>query len=171
MLVLVTGGARSGKSSFARERLEQQPGRLLFVATAEPRDAEMEQRVERHRQERGARWQTIEEPLALADKLPAAAQGGSGVLVDCITLWLSNLYFAHHQQSEPVLAEVDRLISCCRVIAQPVYLVTNELGCGIVPENRLAREFRDLAGFANQRLAAAADHAYLLAAGLPLQLK
>lgn len=171
MLVLVTGGARSGKSRFARERLEASPGNWLFVATAEARDAEMAERIQRHRLERGAQWTCLEEPLALVDKLPAAAEAVDGILVDCMTLWISNLWFAHRQQAEPVLDEVERLLDVCRRIEPPIYLVTNEVGSGIVPDNQLARQFRDLAGFVNQRLAAAADQAYLLAAGLPLQLK
>lgn len=171
MLILVTGGARSGKSRFARECLEATPGRWLFVATAEARDSEMAERIRRHRLERGCQWVCLEEPLALVDKLPAAAAGVDGILIDCMTLWISNLWFAHQQQVEPVLAEVESLLEVCRGLALPVYLVTNEVGSGIVPDNRLAREFRDLAGFVNQQLGAAADHAYLLAAGLPLQLK
>jgi adenosylcobinamide kinase / adenosylcobinamide-phosphate guanylyltransferase len=171
MLILVTGGARSGKSRFARERLEQQPGTLLFVATAEARDDEMQERIFRHRQERGARWKTLEEPLALVEKLPSAMQGTDGILLDCITLWISNLFFAHAQQPESVLAECEQLLALFSSCNKPVFLVTNEVGSGIVPEHAMARQFRDLAGFINQKLAAAADQAYLLAAGLPLRLK
>lgn len=170
MLIFVTGGARSGKSSFALKLLEQQPGELLFVATAEAGDHEMEQRIDRHRQERGERWRTLEEPLRLAERLPEAAAGAAGVLIDCITIWLANLLFSGASM-QTIEAQVDELIRCCRALQLPVYLVSNEVGSGIVPDNQLSREFRDLAGFVNQRLAAAADQAFLLAAGLPLQLK
>jgi adenosylcobinamide kinase/adenosylcobinamide-phosphate guanylyltransferase len=143
----------------------------LFVATAEARDAEMRERISRHRLERGMRWKTLEEPLALVEKLPAAMQGTDGILIDCITLWISNLFFAHEQRPEPVLAASERLLGMFSGCSKPVYLVTNEVGSGIVPEHAMARQFRDLAGIINQKLAAAADQAYLMAAGLPLRLK
>lgn len=172
MMTLVTGGTRSGKSAFAQRRLEQSvAGRLLYVATARVEDDEMAARVVRHCQERGARWHTLEEPLRLAEVLPGAAAGCDGVLVDCVTLWLSQQFFHHQEREEAVLDEVDRLVGCLPKIASPLWLVSNELGSGIVPENRLARKFRDLAGEANQRLAAAADAVFLVTAGLPLQLK
>lgn len=170
-LTYITGGARSGKSAFAQSLAERCPGELLYVATAGIHDAEMAQRVERHRRKRGERWRTLEEPLALTEKLPVAAEGMSGVLLDCVTLWLTNLLFHHQEQNERVLAEAERFIDCLPQLEAPLFIVSNELGQGIVPENRLARLFRDLAGEVNQKLAAAADEAWLVVSGLPVKLK
>ena len=170
-LIFITGGARSGKSRFAQQQAEGRPGALLYVATAAIGDAEMAERVARHRGERGERWSTLEEPLRLTGRLPEAAAGKGAILLDCVTLWLTNLLFQHGEAPAPVLAEVDQFVAAVRTIECPLYLVSNEVGGGIVPENRLARLFRDLAGEANQRLAAAADEAWLVTAGLPLRLK
>lgn len=170
-MIYVSGGARSGKSGFAQRLAEQRPGQLLYIAPARVEDDEMAARVELHRQARGERWELLEEPLWLAQTLPAAASGKGALLLDCVTLWLSNLFFHYQEQQEAVLVEVERFIALARQLDEPLYLVSNELGCGIVPENRLARRFRDLAGIVNQRLAAAADEAWLVVSGLPLQLK
>lgn len=167
----ITGGARSGKSSFAQSLAERCEGPLLYVATAGIGDAEMAERVRRHRAARGARWETLEEPLALSDRLPQAAAGKGGVLFDCVTLWLSNLLFCHAEREEGVWAEVERFLALLPSLSAPLFIVSNEVGAGIVPENRLARQFRDLAGEVNQRLAAAADEAWLVVSGLPLRLK
>lgn len=170
-MIFITGGTRSGKSSYAQRRAEAHAGPLLYVATATAGDAEMAARIARHRIARGERWRVLEEPIDLAGRLPAAALGTSAVVLDCVTLWLTNLYFAHGEKSAPVLREVEVFCQLLPILAAPLYLVSNEVGFGIVPENRLAREFRDLAGEANQLLAAAADEAWLVAAGLPLRLK
>jgi adenosylcobinamide kinase/adenosylcobinamide-phosphate guanylyltransferase len=170
-LIFVTGGARSGKSRYAQRLAEACPGPLLYVATADIGDAEMAERVRRHRGDRGERWSTLEEPLALTDRLPAAAVGKGAVLLDCVTLWLSNLFFHHQEDVGRVLAEIERFLAAVPALEAPLFLVSNEVGGGIVPENHLARHFRDLAGEANQRLAAVADEAWLVVAGLPLQLK
>ena len=170
-LTYITGGARSGKSGFAQSLAERCPGELLYVATAGIHDAEMAQRVEMHRRVRGERWRALEEPLELSARLPAAAEGVGGVLLDCVTLWLTNLLFHHEESRERVLAEVERFIARLPEIEAPLFIVSNELGQGIVPENRLARLFRDLAGEVNQRLAAVADEAWLVVSGLPVKLK
>jgi adenosylcobinamide kinase / adenosylcobinamide-phosphate guanylyltransferase len=170
-LVFVTGGARSGKSRFAQSLTERCEGELLYVATAGIGDSEMAERVRRHRDDRGARWQTLEEPLDLAVRLPHEARDKGGVLVDCITLWVTNLLFHHGEASSPVLSATDELVEALRQVEAPVFVVTNEVGEGIVPENRLARLFRDVAGEVNQRLAAASDEAWLVVAGLPVRLK
>jgi len=170
-MIYVTGGARSGKSSYAQQLAEQHQGRLLYVAPARVEDDEMAVRIELHQESRGERWQLLEEPLWLSEKLPDAASGKGALLVDCVTLWLSNLFFHFHEKQGPVLAEVDRFIEMAWQLAEPVYLVSNELGGGIVPENPMARKFRDLAGIVNQRLAAAADEAWLVVSGLPIKLK
>lgn len=170
-IVFVTGGARSGKSGYAESRVEATPGDLLYVATAEARDEEMAVRVEQHRQRRGERWRCLEEPLDLEGRLSGAADGCCGLLLDCLTLWLSNLIEAHGDDEELIMASTDRLIETLRQLKADAYVVGNELGSGVVPEHRLARRFRDLHGLLNQRFAAAADEAWLVVAGLPLQLK
>ena len=170
-MIFITGGVRSGKSAYAQRRAEAHAGPLLYVATATAGDAEMAARIARHRAVRGDRWGSLEEPLDLAGRLPAATAGNSAVVLDCVTLWLTNLYFAHGEESAPVLREVESFCRLLPTLTAPLYLVSNEVGFGIVPENRMARAFRDLAGEANQLLAAAADEAWLVVAGLPLRLK
>ena len=169
MVTLVLGGAASGKSRFAQSLAERCAGTLLYVATAHAGDAEMAERISRHRQARGERWRTLEAPLDLAAIIPATA-GHGAVLVDCVTLWLTNLLLAGDGAAaawpavEDFLAKLDTL-------PVPLVLVSNEVGHGIVPEHALARAFRDLAGEVNQRLAARADRVWLVTAGLPLRLK
>jgi len=166
-VTLVLGGARSGKSAHAEALVEAQPGACLYLATAEAGDAEMAERIARHRARRGSRWSTLEEPLALVPALQAAARPEAAVLVDCLTLWLSNLLFA---ERDP-LAETAALVEALPGLAGPVVFVSNEVGLGIVPDNALARRFRDEAGRLNQAVAAAAQSVVFLAAGLPLALK
>jgi adenosyl cobinamide kinase/adenosyl cobinamide phosphate guanylyltransferase len=168
-LVLITGGARSGKSTFAEARLAElaPDGPWLYVATAEARDDEMRERIGRHQARRGDRWRTVEAPRDVAAALAAPA---AGVLVDCVTLWLSNRMLAD-ETDDAILAAASDLAAAARAAAGPVVLVTNEVGDGIVPDNPLARRFRDLAGWVNQRLAAAADEVTLVACGLPLRLR
>ncbi len=170
-IVYITGGARSGKSSFAQQLAEEHPGDLLYIAPAEVEDDEMLQRVRLHREARGERWKLLEEPLWLGDRLMPSAAGKGALLLDCVTLWVSNLFFHFSEKSGPVLAEVDRFVGLISQLDEPLYLVSNELGGGVVPENPMARHFRDLAGIVNQRLAAAADDAWLVVSGIPLQLK
>jgi adenosylcobinamide kinase/adenosylcobinamide-phosphate guanylyltransferase len=168
-VTLVLGGAASGKSRFAQDLAERQPGPLLYVATAQAGDAEMAERIARHRQARGERWRTLEAPLDLTVVVPAAA-GYDAVLVDCVTLWLTNLLLASATPDD-VWPAVEGFLSVLAGLPAPIILVSNEIGQGIVPEHALARTFRDLAGQVNQRLAARADHVWLVTAGLPLQLK
>ena len=170
-LIYVTGGARSGKSSYAQQRAERHPGELLYIAPAQVLDEEMAERVKLHRQVRGERWDLLEEPLRLGECLPSAAQGKSALLLDCVTIWLSNLFFHFDEHSESSVTEVEALLSVVDGLPAPLYCVSNELGSGIVPDNRMARDFRDLAGTVNQRLAAAADEAWLVVSGLPVKLK
>lgn len=170
-VIYVTGGTRSGKSSFTQQLAEKNPGNLLYIAPARVDDDEMIARVEMHKQARGERWQLLEEPLWLADRLPDVAEGHGALMLDCVTLWITNLFFHFSEKQGPVLAEVDRFIELAWQLDEPLYLVSNELGSGIVPENKMARKFRDLAGIVNQRLAAAADEAWLVVSGLPVKLK
>ncbi len=170
-LIFITGGSRCGKSAYAQRRAERHPGSLLYVATGSGGDDEMRERIARHQAARGPRWETLEEPLDLAARLPDAAVGRGAVLIDCLTLWLSNAFFRHGEAAGPVLVAVEELGAQLRQLTAPVYLVNNELGAGIVPDNPMARQFRDLAGEAGQLLAAAASEAWLVVAGLPLRLK
>lgn len=170
-LVFITGGARSGKSSYAQRRCEELPGPLLYVATATVDDKEMKRRVALHQQARGERWTLLEEPLRLAERLPGVVSEGQPVLLDCLTLWLTNQLFACAEQPGPVLDAAQQLMRALRRLQAPVFVVSNEVGSGIVPDNALARSFRDLAGNVNQMFAANADEAWLVASGLPLRLK
>jgi adenosylcobinamide kinase/adenosylcobinamide-phosphate guanylyltransferase len=164
LVTLVLGGARSGKSRHAEAVLAgcHNP---VYLATAEILDAEMAERVARHRAARAGSWETIEEPLALPERLAELA--GRAVLVECLTLWLSNLLHA----GRDVERETASLVEILPRRAAPVVLVANEVGLGIVPENALARAFRDHAGRLNQRIAAVADRVVFVAAGLPFVLK
>jgi adenosylcobinamide kinase/adenosylcobinamide-phosphate guanylyltransferase len=164
-LTLVLGGARSGKSRYAESLITALPPPWVYVATAEALDTEMTERIAVHRARRGGDWRTIEAPHDLAGALTAPA--GAPVLVDCLTLWLSNRMLAQAD----VDAETGRLEEVLGRRASPVVLVSNEVGFGIVPDNALARRFRDLQGRLNQRMAARADRVVLMVAGLPLTVK
>ncbi len=164
-LTLVLGGARSGKSRYAESLVTALPRPWIYVATAQALDHEMAARIRAHRARRGAGWTTVEAPRDLAAAL--SSHRGAPILVDCLTLWLSNLMMADAQ----VDAEIDRLGEALARAAAPVVLVANEVGSGIVPDNALARRFRDLQGGLNQRIAALADRVVLLVAGLPLFVK
>lgn len=166
-LVLVTGGARSGKSAFAERVVRESGLERLYVATSEARDGEMAERIARHRAERGEGWRTLEVPIALADALAAEAGPGRIVLVDCLTLWLTNVMLAER----PVEAESEALIAALAAAAGPIVLVSNEVGLGIVPDTPLGRRFRDAQGRLNRRVAEIATDAFFVAAGCPLRLK
>jgi adenosylcobinamide kinase/adenosylcobinamide-phosphate guanylyltransferase len=165
-LTLVLGGARSGKSRHAEALVTALPRPWLYIATGEPRDNEMAARIAEHRARRGGEWRTVEAPRDLAAAV-AAAPAGAAVLVDCLTLWLSNVMLA----GADVDAEMGRFHHALEERTGPVVLVANEVGLGIVPENALARRFRDAAGRLNQRLAGLADHVVLLVAGIPMKVK
>ncbi len=184
-LLLILGGARSGKSSFAL-RLAQQSGRsVAFIATATASDAEMRERIRRHRAERPAHWHTLEEPLALTRAVLQAAALADILLLDCLTLWLANRLLAHGQAQaqeealvgetveDEVLTEIEALLRSLQTLRphQRLIVVSNEVGLGVVPPYPLGRQYRDLLGLANQRLAAVAARVYLMIAGIPLDLK
>lgn len=169
-VTFITGGARSGKSRHAEGLALSYGEPLLYVATGAAGDGEMSERIRRHRERRGDAWQTIEEPVDLAGVLQGHDGWFRATLVDCVTLWLSNMLLASND-ADRVLAEVRRTAGLFATLQTPLILVSNEVGMGIVPDNRLARTFRDLAGEANELLAAAADEAYALFSGLPLKLK
>ena len=164
-LTLVLGGARSGKSAYA-ESLVTRPG-AVYVATAEAVDNEMGERIARHRARRGEGWITVEAPLDLGAALHAHAPGASGILIDCVTVWLGNLMHA----GRDIDREAGSLLESLAAPAAPVVLVANEVGLGVVPDNPMARAFRDHAGRLNQALAARADRVVLVTAGIPIVLK
>lgn len=166
-LVFVTGGARSGKSAFAERRVTDSGLPVTYLATAQAFDDEMAARIARHRGDRPAAWATVEEPLAVPGAL--AAISTPAALLDCLSLWVSNLMLADWPD-EAVLAAADALLATAQARGGLTVLVTNEVGFGIVPENALARRYRDLLGWVNQRAAAASDEAWLLVSGRPLRL-
>jgi adenosylcobinamide kinase/adenosylcobinamide-phosphate guanylyltransferase len=173
--IFITGGARSGKSRFAEQLAAGYGAPLGYLATAQSLDDEMGQRIRKHQRRRGDAWKTIEEPLHLSQALTLNDGRFNVILVDCLTLWLSNLLLLDDEPREEsetrVMDAVQLLAKTLRNMTTPVIIVTNEVGMGIVPENRLARIFRDIAGQANQIIAAAAGEAWLVASGIPLRLK
>lgn len=164
---LVLGGARSGKSRYAEALVERSGLDKVYIATGQAGDVEMRMRIDAHKARRGDAWTNVETPLALLDALKAHAREGRMVLVDCLTLWLTNVMLG----GLDVEAECEDLLSGIGALAGPVVFVSNEVGLGIVPENALARAFRDHQGRLNQDLAARADAVVFLAAGLPMVLK
>ncbi len=167
-IIFVIGGAKSGKSTFALEKAGALPGRKAYIATAQPLDDEMKERIARHKAQRGAEWDTFEEPIKMARVLKQIGTGYAAAVIDCLTLWLSNLILSSEEFEE----EIEAFLSILKNGDFPtLFIVSNEVGMGIVPDNALARRFRDRAGFLNQQVAAIADEVYLVTAGLPLRIK
>ena len=170
-LTLVLGGARSGKSGHAealvRAHADAVRLRPVYIATATAGDGEMAERIAEHQARRGDTWQTEEAPLALGDALTACARNGRPVLIDCLTLWLSNIMLAERD----IVSEIAALLDCLGNAPGPIVCVANEVGLGIVPDNALGRAFRDHAGRLNQQVAERADRVDFVAAGLPITLK
>jgi len=176
-IILVTGGARSGKSAFAEKLALSSGERVGYIATAEVRDPEMSHRVELHRKRRPGDWVTYEAPAG-AEAVVAEAAGVAGFLLfDCLTIYTSNQLLSFPEgegfgrRTEVILKNTERLIGAAQSFPGTVVFVTNEVGDGIVPENRLAREFRDIAGLVNQRVAEAAEEVYWVVCGLPVEVK
>lgn len=168
---LVIGGCRSGKSSYALSLGEKTIGkRNLFVATCQPHDDEMIDRVQRHQQERGEHWQTVEAPVDIVGVIERRGLDADIILIDCLTLWVSNLMLAYESNDE-VIEQISRLSDALLSPPCPVILVSNEVGTGIVPENPLARRFRDLTGWCNQSVASGCTDVVWMVAGIPNFIK
>ncbi len=168
-IILITGGCRSGKSSYALAQIAKYD-KKVFIATAEALDAEMEDRITKHRKERGKSFQTIEEPLNIADAIKNASTNYDAIILDCLTVWMGNLQYRIRDKSdrETYIKEfLDGLINSPRTII----LVTNEIGMGVVPDNELSRQFRDAAGWLNQKVAELADQVVLMVSGIPMIIK
>ncbi|MBF0118247.1 MAG: bifunctional adenosylcobinamide kinase/adenosylcobinamide-phosphate guanylyltransferase [Desulfobacterales bacterium] len=169
-IVFITGGCRSGKSSHALHLANKKGGEKYFIATCIPYDDEMRKRVNAHKIERGAEFQTIETPILLVENLTEISKKADIVIVDCLTLWINNLLM-EEKKDEKVIEHIQELIKSIPKLKSDVIFVSNEVGCGIVPENQLARRFRDLIGFINQKLAASADLVIFMVSGIPVVIK
>lgn len=169
-IILITGGCRSGKSRFALDYANRHFSKKIYLATAEVLDEEMALRVESHKKARGPEWQTVEEPLGIVEKIVAYGDKAEAILLDCLTLWLTNLLLKWDDDSK-IMDEVERLAGTLKQVRTTLIVVTNEVGMGIVPDNPLGRRFRDLSGMANQTMAKAADTVVFMVSGIPLFLK
>ncbi|MDR0805888.1 MAG: bifunctional adenosylcobinamide kinase/adenosylcobinamide-phosphate guanylyltransferase [Enterobacteriaceae bacterium] len=181
-MILVTGGARSGKSSFTEKRVAASCQKVLYIATSVITDNEMAARVARHQADRPAHWRTWEGFFDLGEVIRSQMQTGEGIMLECITTMIANQLYEKSGGASPdtldfapleafVQQQITDLIEACKSFPMPVYIVTNELGMGITPENRLARHFVDIAGRANQMLAAAADEVWLVVSGIGVKIK
>jgi adenosylcobinamide kinase/adenosylcobinamide-phosphate guanylyltransferase len=169
--ILVTGGCKSGKSSHALRLAESAASEnRVFVATCVPQDDEMHLRVQKHQKERGAGWSTVECPVLIPDAIRGHGKSAQVMVIDCLTLWLSNIYLEFNNMDR-TLDQVSQLANVLKKDHCPVILVTNEVGAGIVPENRLARTYRDIVGVANQRIASVADRVDWVVSGIPVTIK
>ncbi len=169
-LILVTGGVRSGKSAYAQKIAESSGAKVFYVATAEALDGEMKKRIKSHRRSRARTWVTIEEPVHLAKAINAIPSGKKTIILDCLTLFISNLIRKNRSDAQ-ICAEIKKVVKTLRKKSELSIIVTNEVGSGIVPDNKLARRFRDLQGRVNQITAKEADRACLLVSGIPVQIK
>ncbi|MCL5022660.1 MAG: bifunctional adenosylcobinamide kinase/adenosylcobinamide-phosphate guanylyltransferase [Nitrospirae bacterium] len=167
--IVIIGGAKSGKSRYALDRASHHPGRKAYVATAQAFDEEMEERIRRHREERPPGWETFEEPLEVPALLKKISGSYDAVVLDCLTIWLSNLMLRDEDLVDRSSRDLLSLLGEQKRAS--LYLVSNEVGMGIVPDNALSRRFRDHAGSLNQRISHAADEVYLVTAGIPLKIK
>jgi adenosyl cobinamide kinase/adenosyl cobinamide phosphate guanylyltransferase len=169
--VLVIGGAKSGKSRISLDICNGLAKKKVFIATAQALDDEMKERIERHRKERGGDWITVEEPVRIVDSIREVDRTDKVILVDCLTLWINNLFMKHDNSLQPVHQAMDELVEELTNIKGVIILVSNEVGMGIVPENGVARVYRDMAGSLNQRIAGKARKVVTVMAGIPLVLK
>ena len=170
-LIFVTGGSRSGKSQFAQDLAHSFEGRKVFIATAEPLDNEMKERIAAHRKARPSGWDTVEEPRHLGKVVSECSVTHDVILIDCLTLWISNLLTNNSLNQQEVSSEVKNLVDDCKTEKATVVVVSNELGMGIVPVDSITRLYRDIVGKANQQVAAASDQVFLVVAGIPVKIK
>lgn len=173
--IFITGGVRSGKSKFAEKLAGELDGKVIYLATAQALDTEMEERIKRHKQRRPIEWTTIEEPLKVVPVIDEF-QSGTTILIDCLTLLLSNLFFKYENlttdcQEQTIDAQIADLAETVNRSSANIIIVSNEIGFGVVPENDVARRFRDIAGNANQTIAAACNEVYLMVSGIPVRIK
>lgn len=168
--ILILGGARSGKSRFALQLGEKVPGKRLFLAACSPLDPEMKERIARHQRERGASWVTVEAFSHLEEEIRKREGEWDLLLIDCLTLWLSNRMMKELKEGE-IREKIAGLKKAIQQSAEHVLMVSNEVGMGVVPSSSMGRDFRDLQGFLNQEIAAIADEVYLTAAGIPIRIK
>ena len=169
--IFITGGCKSGKSRHALELSEEiSTSKRIFIATSMPLDDEMKERIDRHKQERDKSWKTVEAPIELSVAINKNNKNGNVILVDCLTLWINNLLM-ENKNPDIINQHIDKLICTIKKTKSPIILVSNEVGTGIVPENDLARKFRDLAGLTNQKVAKCADRVIWMVAGIPVSIK
>jgi len=168
--IFILGGARSGKSAYALNLAKERSRKVLYIATAEAGDSEMRNRISKHKASRPRYWKTVEEPLDLIAALEKHKHKYEVIIIDCLTLYLSNLMHKGLKQGA-IIKIIKEASGCIKAMKEAVIVISNEVGLGIVPENRLAREFRDIAGLSNQIMARAADEAVFIQAGIPLKLK
>jgi adenosylcobinamide kinase/adenosylcobinamide-phosphate guanylyltransferase len=170
-LIFVVGGCRSGKSKYALQTAEKIVAtRRIYIATCVPQDNEMKQRVAQHQKQRSSTWITVEEPLDLPRAIVENSRKANVVLIDCLTLWMSNLLMETQDESK-LKNKIAQLVQALAQADSSVVVVSNEVGCGIVPENQLARQFRDIVGWVNQSVAACADRVVWMVAGIPVTVK
>lgn len=173
-IIFITGGARSGKSTFALKLASSNEGKKAYIATAEPLDPEMEERIDKHREQRGNDWSVFEESIKIGDSIKEIMGEYSLIVLDCLTLWVSNL-LTRQNDEKTIETELERFIAALKLFqntaGSQLIIVSNEVGLGIVPDNALSRRFRDIAGMLNQKVAEIADEAYLVVSGLPLKIK
>jgi len=167
LITFIIGGARSGKSSFAMSEALKLKGRKAYIASAEALDGEMKERIKKHRKDRGDGWDTYEEPIRISEVLKKIEGQYSVILLDCLTLWLSNLMLSNLDMEK----EIDLFCSSLFTVHCSLFIVSNEVGMGIVPENEMARRFRDVAGMLNQRVAEIADEVFMVVAGIPVKIR
>jgi adenosylcobinamide kinase/adenosylcobinamide-phosphate guanylyltransferase len=169
--MLVLGGAKSGKSRFALDICNAFDRKRIFLATAQALDQEMDERIRRHRAERGSEWLTVEEPIEIASTIHAMDKPDTVIVVDCLTLWLNNLFMKYEEDAREIDRNIDDLVEQLSNLRGAVVVVSNEVGMGIVPDNELSRRYRDTAGLLNQRIAGVADQVIAVLAGQPLVIK
>jgi len=170
-LLFITGGARSGKSHFAQKLAEGIKGRKVFLATAQALDEDMKSRIEKHKEERSSEWDTIEEAYNLNSAIKSCKGRYEVIVIDCLTMWISNLLTQNRFNQSDILREVKDLLINCNLTQGTIIIVSNEVGLGIVPANSLSRLFRDIVGRVHQEIASIADEVYLIIAGIPMKIK